>query len=180
MKTQTDAITVEIDPHATLPDRYLGSDEDGPRYGPVSLYDAIVDATATKIARSCEDDMKTAVANQVSEAALQMIADKLPAIIDEILTGEIKVTDRWGATVSCGTLRDEIVKYAQGQLTTSSSNSYGRQTELDKAIKEHVGYSLQKDLAEAVAGAKKKLLKALTDQTSETLSKAIYDGVNKR
>jgi hypothetical protein len=44
--TNGDALTVQIDPKAVLPNRYLGADEDGPHYGPVSLYDAIVERAA--------------------------------------------------------------------------------------------------------------------------------------
>lgn len=175
--TRTDAISVEIDPHAILPNRYLGSDEDGPHYGPVSLYDAIVNAAAQRLVKASEKQIREDISEKVDEQIGALLDARLGGMIDEALNGEITVTDEWGGTRSQGTLREQIVKYAQSQLTVSSRNSYNRDTALDNAIKEHVGYSLSKELAEAVAGAKKKLLAELTKQTSEALSKAIYDGV---
>lgn len=177
--TKTDAISVEIDPKVALPDRYLGSDEDGPHYGPVNLYDAIVDAAASKLVTICEKDMRRDVSGRVGGAADALIAERLPGIIDEALNGQIVVTDQWGSERASGTLHEQIVKYAQSQLKVSSRGSYSADTELDKAIKEHVGYSLSRELAEAVESAKKKLLGELTKQTSESLSKAIYEGVRK-
>lgn len=172
-------IQVDIDPTATMQGRYLGSDEDGPRYEQVTLYGAIVTAAADRLVALCEKDMRKDIVERVGAAAEALISERLPGIIDEALTGTITVTDDWGAERSSGTLREQIVKYARGQLTVSGRGSYNRETELDKAIKDHVGYSLSRELGEAVTEAKKKLLGELTRQTSETLTKAIYDGVRK-
>ena len=178
--TNGDALTVQIDPKAVLPNRYLGSDEDGPQYGPVSLYDAIVERAAEMLVKQIEKDAKREIVEQVTDAARTLIDEKLPAIVEDALTGKLEVTDQWGHTTSKGTLREIMVKHAQEQLTLKDRNGYGRDTVMTEVVRKEIDYSLSGELSGAVQKAKATILKKVEDQAASALAKAVVDGVTRR
>lgn len=176
MATGNGTITVDIDPTKELPERYLGSDEDGPRYGSMTLYDAIAEAAANQIVGKVEKKLATTIAERVNERIGELVDAKIPVLFEEALTEQLVVTDNWGGEREKGTLRELIVKQVQSELTVSSRNSYG-ETALDKVIKEHITYGLTGELSKAVEAAKADLVKKLRDKASEVMADTITKAV---
>lgn len=177
MSEKNGTITVDIDPTTELPDRYLGSDEDGPQYGPMTLYDAIVETAAAKIVLRAEKDMARQVSEAVATRLEAMLDERLPAILEEALTGTLTVTDQWGGPKAQGSLRDLIVNHAKQQLVFRERGGLGRDTALTEVVRKEIDYRLSSELSEAVKEAKQQIVDRLRMKASDELAKAIAAGV---
>lgn len=166
---QTEAITVTIDPTVRLPDRYLGSDEDGPKYGPVSLYDAIVDAAATQLVEGGKRGLRKSVAVQVEARVTAMLDEALPEIFEQALNESVEVTDEWGGTKKSKTLSQIIGERARSQMEVKD-RSYGNDTVMDKVIREQVDYAIGKMLEGEVKAAKEQIKARLKEKAAELLA----------
>lgn len=174
-------ITVEIDPERELPERYLGSNEDGPIYGSITLIDAIVGAAAERLVGKVEEKLTEKVGFAVDEKIGLLLEERLPQIIDDVLGGDITVTDNWGAEKSHGTLREAIVKHAQQELTIREGRSLGmNETVLSKTIKEEIDRRLGSELSAAVKEAKELVTGKVREVAAEQLADAITRGVTSR
>lgn len=172
------ALKIEIDPTQPLPEQYVGSDEDGPQYAPMSLYDAIVQTASEKLVKLCEEDIKKQIAQTVVEAITDETVKRIPAMVDEALAQPLVVTDNWGHERQRGTLRELMVKHAQEQLVVlDSRQSRFNDTVLSKVIKDEIDYKLSSELSGAVKGAKVKMVKQLETRASEIIAKTVTDGL---
>jgi hypothetical protein len=168
MTQRNGAITVEIDPTTELPSGYLGSDEDGAQYGPVTLYDAIVDTAAKYLVEKGGKDLRKVVAELVEQRVTEMIDAELPAIFEAALNEPLEVTDEWGGRKASKTLREVIAERAREQMKPGR-NSYN-DTTMDKVIRDEVDRSLHTLLSKEVAAAKVAVKAKLTAKAAELLA----------
>jgi hypothetical protein len=159
---------VEIDPTTELPARYLGSDEDGSHYGPVTLYDAIVDAAATRLVDDQKRGLRKAVAVQVEQRIVAMLDAELPAIFQAALNEPMEITDEWGGVKKSKTLAQVIGERARTQMEVKG-RSYN-DTVMDEVIREEVDYSLKEVLTKEVQAAKEHLKAQLREKAAELLA----------
>lgn len=171
------ALTVTIDPGAELPSRYLGSDEDGPHYGSMTLYDAIAETAAAKLLKLVEKDLRESLGERITAKVDELVEAEVPALFREALDGELTVTNDWGEKKASGTLREIIVKQMQGQLTVGNRNSYGSRTVLSEVIREEIDHTLKRDLGAAVAGAKADLVKKLQVEAGAVMADTIKNAI---
>lgn len=164
---RTDAITVEIDPNAMLPDRYLGSSEDGPEYGPVSLYDAIIGAAAARLVGVGEKVLVELVREEMLEGIVREVDARLPAIIDAAFAEEVETGD--GFTSQKKSLR-ELIGDRVKQECRAKRDSYGSRTVLDKVMCETVDRALEAELRQEVGQAKARIREKLTTKAAELLA----------
>jgi hypothetical protein len=169
------AIKVEFDPQQPMPRRCVGRDEEGPIYEEMTLLDAVVDAAAEKMLREVrggtDNDLRRRV-EAVIDLKIEAILDPmLPGMVEEALKTERAVTNQWGETEKRMSLSGLMVQYAESQLK-SSDNSFN-ETVLTKAMKEHVDYTLKRELTDAVLAAKSALLDRLRAQAAEVLAEAV-------
>lgn len=165
----SEVIKVEIDPAVKLPNRRVGTDEDGyPRYGEVTLHEAIVDAAATQLVDGARRGLAKAVAFQVEESVKRMLDAELPAIFERALNEPVAVSDEWGGKTKSKPLRDLIAEHAQKEMKVGSD--HGRGTVMDMVVREEIESSLHKTLAEEVAAAKAQIRKRLAAKVAELLA----------
>jgi hypothetical protein len=161
------AITVTIDPNEQLPDRYLGTDEDGPQYGPVSLYDAIITAATQRLVGVGEKVLKELVAEQMQEAVMREVDARLPAIIEAAFNEPVETGD--GFSSHRKTMR-ELIGDRVKQEVRPMSDRYGHDSTLSKVLREQVEKALQREFAEEVATAKATIKKRVTAKAAELLA----------
>ena len=178
MSTNGNTITVEIDPTAPIPEQVVGHNEDGPIYGPMSMQDAIVKAAANQLVAKIERKAEGDIGKEVSEKLDTLIANRLPALVEEALSKEIVVTDKWGNEQHRGTLHQQIVNEIQKQLKVDGRPFH--ETALDNAVREHIGYVLKGELAGQVKQAKAELLDRLKQATADELAEAVVKAVTER
>lgn len=171
------ALKVEIDPQVELPNRYLGSDEDGPHYGPMTLYDAIAETAAAKVLAKCEKGLTAAVGEAVEEKVAALLDERLEGIVQDALENKVEITDGWGAQREAKSVRDLIAEHARGQLTVSR-NSMNR-TVLERVVSEEIDRTLHRELGEAVQAAKAELVGKVQEAASGELAKAIAAAVTR-
>lgn len=166
---EQDAITIQIDPNAKLQERYLGTDEDGPRYGPMSLYECIISAAVERLVGYGEKVVREKVGDLFNEQIQVELETRLPALIDEAFTESMTVKDGVFGPEKTKTFRDLLVEHARTQLQ-SKKGSYGSETVFDKVVKEQVDYSLREILSGEVAEAKARIQKRLQEKAAEMLA----------
>jgi hypothetical protein len=160
-------IKVEIDPNAELPKRYLGTDEDGPHYGPMTLYECIIAAAVDRLVGVGTKQIRELIAGRVQESVVQQVDEALKPIIAEALTAEITVGD--GFSERKTSVQDAIGERVREQTRLAGKHSYNR-TVLDEVIREQIDYGLKEVFTKDVAEAKAKLRKSLTDKAAELLA----------
>lgn len=133
---QTKAIKVEIDLTETIPDRYLGSSEDGPLYGPVAIIDAIVDAAATKLVADGDKALRKLVATAMEERVAALLDAELPGIFEKALNDPVEISDEWGGRKKSKTLSQIIGERARAQMN-ASTDRYGNGRRRDTARSGH-------------------------------------------
>lgn len=177
------AIHVEIDPQLQLPERYLGTGEDGPQYGPMSLYDAIIETAAEKLVKrvTTEDGLKEgylSLVERVRRIRDEMIREAIAPVIAEALAAPLAKTNEYGETTGPETtLRELIVKKSRDQLQ-QSKDRYGKPlTILSQIMYDEIGSALDKELREAITEAKAEVLVTLREQgarvIADTMKKAL-------
>jgi hypothetical protein len=166
-KTNGNAITVTIDPNAQLPDRYLGSDEDGPQYGPVSLYDAIIRDASAKLVGVGEKVLRELVTEQMQEAVMREVDARLPAIIEAAFNEPVEVGD--GFSSHKKSMRELIGDRVKQECKPRATN-YGNDTTLDKTMREHVERALATEFRAEVDAAKAQIRKRLTAKAAELIA----------
>jgi hypothetical protein len=159
------AITVEIDPHAMLPDRYLGTSEDGPQYGPMSLYDAIIGEASARLVGVGEKVLRELVAERMQEAIVRELDARLPAIIEAAFNEEIETGD--GFTPRKKTLRQIIGDRVKSQC--KSGDHYNR-TAFDNVVREQIDHGLKQEFAAEVMVARTAIKARVTAKAAELLA----------
>lgn len=171
-------ITVDIDPNAPMPARYLGSDEDGPHYAEMTLYDAIAESAAAKIVKSVDDKLKNDITERITEKIGELVDAKIPELFEQALDAELVVTDRWGNETKQGTLRELIVNEIQGNLRVKKPDGFDyERSALDEVVKKHIRHTLTSDLSKAVDEAKAELTKKLRDEAGRVMADTIAKAV---
>jgi hypothetical protein len=160
------AIKVEIDLNEMLPERYLGSDEEGPRYGPVSLYDAIIGAATDRLVGVGEKVLRERVEVEMREAVMREVDARLPAIIEEAFAAEVETGDGFASRKV--SIRELIGRRVKEQCATGrgSFNS----TVLDESIRKEVDSGLQAAFREEVEAARAAIKKRMTAKAAELLA----------
>lgn len=172
------AITVEIDLDQPLPERYLGQDEDGPQYGPMSMRDSIIEAAARLLADRIEDNEIKAIGAGVKAKVNALVDARLAPLVEEAFAAEIVVTSEWGVERQRTTLRQLIVDRAREQVT-EPNQSYSRSNErvLGKVMREEIDRALTTELSAAVKAAKADLTKKLEATAAEVIAQTITSGL---
>jgi len=173
-----DAIHVEIDPHATLPERYLGADEDGPRYGPMSLYDAIICEAAHRLVEDAKKDGLKEDYRSLTEHVRQLRDEEIRAAvapeIEAALSKPLRKTNQYGeATGADTTLREMIGEEVRKQLAAPADRYDRKETVLQRVIKEEVDRALTDELKTALAAGKSEVLAAVRKRGTEVIEEAV-------
>jgi hypothetical protein len=160
-------ITVEIDPTTPLPDRHLGSDEDGPQYGPVSLYDAIVAAAVDRLVGYGEKSVQKLVVEEMREGIARVLDERLPGLIEAALNEEVETGDGWTSKKS--SLRAIIAEQIRREIKPSKDPYDGRTT-FDKVLREQVEYGITQQFSEEIAQARAAIKAKMTAKAAELLA----------
>lgn len=145
---------------------------------PVTLADAIVEAAARLLSQ--ESDW-VSVKTQVRSIRTEVIRERVAAEVEAALSGPINTTNGWGEQVGPPTtLRAEIAKMAAEALKVDHRNIHSREfTPAQKVIREQVDQAMTKELAEAVADEKAKVVAAVRAKAADLIAEAVRQGVGR-
>ena len=129
-----------------------GSFDEPPEYEPVSLGDAVVEQIVQRLIGEIRKDIRASV-----KAALQPTIDaETTTIVREVLTGEIRRTDRWGQTQGEPTtlrdmLADDIANYLNepAKAWRSDERKNGFRALLRDTVDETLGRELRTEVDKA-------------------------------
>jgi hypothetical protein len=161
------ALTVTIDPNEMLPDRYLCSGEDGPEYGPVTLYDAIIGAASAQLVGAGQKALVELVRETMLESVQREVDARLPAIIEAAFAEEVEMGD--GFSSRKVSLRQVIGERVKSECA-HSRDGYGHRTVLDEVMRKQVDSALHGELKADVDAAKAQLRAALQAKAAELLA----------
>lgn len=166
MGEQKSTITVEIDPNTELPARYLGSDEDGPQYGPMSLYDCIIKAAVDRLVGYGEKAVKALVNETLQDRIMAAVDERLPGIIEAAFAEKVEVGDGWSSQQK--SVRELIGDRVRDQVKIDQ-HGFNR-TVMGEVFRSEVDRSLSEELKAEVQAAKAELRETLQRKARELLA----------
>lgn len=173
----TNTITVEVTIDLANLHRYVGTDEDGPHYEPMTLEEAVLAETGRVLAGRVAKDVNVHELARVARTSLEeRIRTELEPLVGEALTQAITPTNTYGEPIrEATTLRELIVARALEELTTPKERGYGkpRSTLVQHIIAEEVGLALRQELTEAIAEARKEVVAAVRAKGAEVIADTI-------
>jgi hypothetical protein len=179
-------ITISIDVEQLLKSElgwttYNADDYDDPEPGYAPGGDGrIIDVVAMKLAKAIEDEVRTAVSEAVKIKALE----KVDALIDDVMSGTIRLTSEYGEPKSPETtVREAMIKAMTDRLeapvdrdgkTFDGRKSYGtKYTYLQYRAEQTAKVVLDKELSTQLAAATKQIKDKATDLVSKKISEAL-------
>lgn len=179
-------LTLDFDKHLA---QFIQYDEDGdPIHEPTTVEDLVIERAARVIAaQAAERDARNGTtALRVREVRDEVIREKVAPLVDAVLAKALQPTNAYGEpTGQPMTLTEHIVAEATKQLTATvqdrnrSSFGHPKTTALDEAISAEVKRVIAKELADALAEARKQVLKVVTDQGAAIIRQAVERSVAK-
>lgn len=178
-RVSTNGLTIEFDLRQMLQaidpnGRWLGydPDTDEDRWGSDSMQGMVVEETAKMLTKAMRTEVRTLIAEAVRDQVMAQIGD----IVREELENGVVQLDQFGRGSETKPLSEVILATANDALSKPIGDSFGgrgRPTVVQKIIDEAVGNAFRKELAEAVAHAKKAALAAVESNAAQVLRETI-------
>lgn len=163
----TETITVTIDPHKPLPTHNYGQDSQGEWHdGPVTLYDAIIQAAAAQLVGVGEKVLREVVEQEIKAAVVREIDARLPAIIEAAFAEDVETGDGWS---SHKTTMRELIGERVKQQVRADRHGYNDSV-LVKTMREHIDNALAKEFQEEIKAAKVAVRARVTAKAAELLA----------
>lgn len=142
---------------------------------PMTLGQSVAKEIADRLV--ADDEYKT-LRRQVLELRTEEVRRQLEPIVTAAIEKPVQRTNSFGDPVGePTTLTDLIVKEAREYL--AKGDGYGRETVLQKTVREAVGGALKKELAAVVAEEKEKVVAAVRAKAAELIAEAVKQGVGR-
>jgi len=159
---------------------YYGGDDDSGG-SPKVLLDAIVEAATTRLVKDTEGrDIYGGLRKRVNEIRDDEIRTRVAAEVEAAFAEPFQPTNAYGeAKGESITIRSLIAKAVNEWFTKDTNNNYreGKRTAAGEFVKAAVDAALKKELAEAIADEKAKVVKAVQGKAAELLAQAVKDGL---
>ena len=153
---------------------YRQTGEDDYAHEPVTLLDAIVAATASKLATMItkEDSYKSHRA-VVQEQLKEEIRARIIPLVDEAFAGPIKQVNRYGEPMGTATtMRELVIAAVQSHMQLQGRDNYNK-TAFSMALTECTQAVVAKELAAEVAAAKLKIRQSLTQAAAAVIAQQL-------
>ena len=157
-------------------------DEDAERYAPLTLADLVAEKLADRFIQQ-ERSEWPGMRKRVSDVMNETVRERVIPIVDEAMSAPIRKTNSYGEPINGSetTMRELIISTVTSWLTGpagSNGGSYGeRKTNAQVLVQAAVGRELTKELSEAIATERAKIVKAVRDQAAAIIADAVSKGV---
>lgn len=157
--------------HVSVPTLDLDAKVGGGR----TVADLIVQAALAKLVKG---DYWNTVKQRVERLTEEEIRDHAKTLIGEALDGGIRKTNTYGEPVGePTTLRSIISGEVSKQLSKAADPYHSKDSVVHKIVREQVEIMLKKELAEAIAEEKAKVVGTVREKAADLIAKAIAEGV---
>lgn len=140
----------------------------------VSLGTAIVEAAAAALVDTAD---YLSIKERIRGIRDEEIRARVAVEIEQAMDGPLTLTNQFGEPMGrAGTLREEIARMTVEAL--KMDERYHREpTPAQKCIREHVSRAFERELAEAVAYEKEKVITAVRAKAAELIADAVRRGL---
>jgi hypothetical protein len=172
--SEAPTIDVRLKLTTELPERYLGTGEDGPQYGPMTLADAIVSEAARLILLELRDDARKAFKAATDAAIAEVTRETVAEVVRATLAEPIQARSTYGTPQGdplplrehlAGEVRDAL------KLTRNASSRYD-DSPLAKIVHDEARKVVAEDLKAAMDTARQQVRDAIRDQAAELVAQA--------
>jgi hypothetical protein len=148
-------------------------------YRPRTLGDLVAQRLAEKIWSATDERRQTYIA--VRQARDLIIREQVKPLIEKALTGEIRLTNAFGEPAGNPTTLNALIMDEAKKVIAGSRSDYGRgQTMAQKIIADEVGATFIRELTEAMAAEKAKVVAAVRAKGAELIAEAVKQGLGQR
>ena len=168
-----------VDLNAQIGDRYT-YDEDEQRV-PLTIGEAIAERVAQMLTK---DDSYKDLRQQIRDMRVEEMRARVVAELEAAFLQPVQKTSQWGEpTGNPTTLRLEIMKLAEKALEIPRpgySSSYPRETNaVQQFLQREIEGVVKKELAEAMADEKAKVVAAVRAKAAELIAQAVKEGIGR-
>lgn len=153
------------------PGRYYSSDPDDYQEEPPVVLDAIGERVAQMLLARFESDARKAAKARIDA----LIQERMVAIVDEALNGEVQRTNEWGEKVGTPTTVRALAVKTANEWLNEPADRYNRDkgTRGQKYIAEAVDRALKEDLDGALKAARAEITQRLRDKAAEAIAATV-------
>lgn len=156
---------------------YYNPETEETEHRPRTLGDLVAQKLADKMWAECD---RYDIAKQARARRDEVIREKVEPIIEQALTGSIRLTNSYGEPAGPETTLNALIVEEAKKVVAGSRSDYGRgDTLAQRIVKDAVGAAFIKELGSVVAEEKAKVIAAVRAKAADLIADAVKQGVGR-